>query len=76
MSMSSLKSRFLRTTSSRTGRCFCIPESLSPISANAPRALIPLMSSFLPHSNSSGTSRLFPVRPTTILSCLSMRRKF
>lgn len=48
MSMSSLKSRFLRTTSSRTGRCFCIPESLPPISANAPRALIPLTSSFLP----------------------------
>lgn len=46
--MSSLKSRFLRTTSSQTGRCFCIPESLPPSSANAPRALIPLTSSFLP----------------------------
>lgn len=74
--MSSLKSRFLRITSSRTARCFCIPESSPPISVNAPRALIPLTSCFLPPcSNSSGTSRLFPVRPTTILSCLSVRRR-
>ena len=60
-----------------TARCFCTPESLPPISVNAPRALIRPTSCFLPpNSNSSGTSRFFPVHPTTILSCLSMRRRF
>ena len=73
--MSSLISRFLRTTSLRTARCFCTPESLPPISVNAPRALIRPTSCFLPpNSNSSGTSRFFPVHLTTILSCLSIHR--